>query len=103
MKLDAKLEFDVLAVEQEDTVHVLLDLSAPPAPAKAKRPPATLQVVLDRSGSMGNGSLLTALRAIDILLARLRPDDRFGLVTFDNHIEVPVAAGEIGDTLAARH
>ena len=29
MKINAKLDFDLVAVESEDTVHVLLDLTAP--------------------------------------------------------------------------
>ncbi len=102
MQINTKLDFDLVAVENEDTVHILLDLTAPtPADAEA-RPPATLQVVLDRSGSMADGRLEAALVAIDRLLGRLGPEDRFGLVMFDDQVQVPVAAGPVGDRIHAR-
>src|SRR4051794_22028671 len=103
MKLNATLDFDLVAVEQEDTVHVLLELTAPTLPQAHERPPATLQVVLDRSGSMGDGRLFAALQAIDSLIGRLRSDDRLGLVAFDNSVLVPIPAGPIGDGAQARH
>ena len=102
MKINAKLDFDLVAVESEDTVHILLDLTAPTPESVKARPPATLQVVLDRSGSMADGRLQAALVAIDRLLARLGPDDRFGLVMFDDQVQVPVAAGPVGDGNRAR-
>ncbi|MSO42578.1 MAG: VWA domain-containing protein [Solirubrobacterales bacterium] len=102
MELDAKLNFDLIAVESEDTVHLLLELTAPTLEAQETRPPATLQVVLDRSGSMFGPRLDAALRAVHSLSSRLRPEDRFGLVTFDDDVDVPVPAGEIGDGTAVR-
>src|SRR5262249_38829366 len=62
-----------------------------------------LQVVIDRSGSMADGRLYAALQALDGLIARLRPNDRLGLVTFDNEVSVPIAAGPVGDGAQARH
>lgn len=102
MKIDAKLDFDLVAVESEDTVHILLELTAPAHEPTAQRPPATLQVVLDRSGSMAGERLDAALVAIDRLLTRLSPEDRFGLVVFDDEVGVPVAAGPVGDATGAR-
>ncbi len=102
MQIDTKLDFNLISLEQEETINVLLELTAPELPGERRRDPATLQVVLDRSGSMGDGSLLAALQAIDSLLGRLRPDDRFGLVIFDNEVEVPVPAGALDDARGAR-
>lgn len=102
MQIETKLDFDLVAVEREDTVHILLELTAPALEAAAQRPPATLQVVLDRSGSMAGDRLDAALVAIDSLLARLSPEDRFGLVTFESEVAVPVAAGPLGDAISAR-
>lgn len=97
MELDAKLDFNVVAVDSGETVHLLLELEAPALEGERRRDPANLQVVLDRSGSMGGGSLVAALQAIDSLISRLGPEDRFGLVCFDDQVIVPVAAGPIGD------
>ncbi|MGH2950490.1 MAG: VWA domain-containing protein, partial [Solirubrobacterales bacterium] len=95
MKINTALDYDLIAVESEDLVHVLLELTAPTPSNQAERPPATLQVVLDRSGSMADGRLGAALQAIDGLLGHLRADDRVGLVIFDNEVAVPVPAGPL--------
>ena len=50
-------------------------------------------MVIDRSGSMADGRLVSALQALDSLIGRLRPEDRLGLVIFDDQVTVPVAAG----------
>lgn len=97
MELNAKLDLDVVAVDSGETVHLLLELEAPALEGERRRDPANLQVVLDRSGSMGGGRLESALQAIDQLIGRLHKDDSFGLVTFDNTVKVPVAAGKVGD------
>lgn len=92
MHLNAHLEVDLVAVEQEDELALMLELTAPPSPGAAKRAPATLEVVLDRSGSMSGERLEAALTALDALVARLDPSDRFGLVVFDDEVEVVVPA-----------
>lgn len=102
MELDAKLDLNVVAVDQGETVHLLLELEAPGLEGERRRDPANLQVVLDRSGSMGGGSLVSALQAIDALVDRLSPEDRLGLVCFDNSVIVPVAAGRVGDGKSIR-
>jgi Ca-activated chloride channel homolog len=54
-------------------------------------------VVLDRSGSMDGERLHTALVALDLLVTRLSDDDQFGLVAFDDTVEVVVPAGHLND------
>lgn len=102
MQIDTKLDFNLISVEQEETLHLLLELTAPELEGERKRDPASLQIVLDRSGSMGGDRLLSALQAIDGLLGRLQPTDRIGLVAFDNEIQVPIPAAEVGDGNQAR-
>ena len=55
MHISAHLDVDVVAVETEDQVSVLIELTR--RPPRTTRPPTrparTLQIVLDRSGSMG--------------------------------------------------
>lgn len=100
MHLNALL--DVVAVESEDQLSLLLELRAPQSEAQAVRPPHTLQAVLDRSGSMGGGQLDAAKHALHDLVGKLAPTDRFGLVAFDDQVQVVVPAGEVGDGHAAR-
>ncbi|WP_457188647.1 vWA domain-containing protein [Nocardioides sp. P5_E3] len=97
MKINALLDVNVVAHEAEDEVAVLLELEAPAALADATRPQASLQVVLDRSGSMHGAPLEGAKKALVALVRRLEPTDNFGLVTFDDSAQVVVPAGPLTD------
>jgi Ca-activated chloride channel family protein len=96
MKINALLDVDLVAHEAADEVAILLDLQAPAAPT-TKRAPAALEVVLDRSGSMGGRPLEGAKEALVALVRRLDPTDHFGLVTFDDTAQVVVPAGPLTD------
>jgi Ca-activated chloride channel homolog len=100
MHLNALLDLDIVAVEAEDEVSVLLELRAPKAPASRKRAPAALEIVLDRSGSMDGDRLEAAKGAIESLIGRLDPTDSFGLVVFDDQVQVAVPAGPLTDKAA---
>ena len=98
MQLDAKLNFDLIAVEAEDTVHLLLELTAPALDTQrqpARRPPCRWSSI--EAARWADARLYAALQAIQSLSSRLRPEDRFGLVTFDDEVAVPVAGRPIGD------
>ncbi len=70
-------------------ITLMLELDAPPAPATAEpRPPAAVQIVLDRSGSMGGERLDAAKDAIVRLVDRLDPSDSLGVVAFDDEVQV---------------
>lgn len=97
MKLNAQLDVDVLALQQDDEVTCLLTLEAPIQKDDAARPGETLIVVVDRSGSM-HGAPLDAVRAsLQALANRMRPQDRLGIVTFDNRAEVAVPTRALKD------
>jgi Ca-activated chloride channel homolog len=104
MHVTAHLDVDVVAVETEDEVSVLLELAAPTAaPSDATRPPATLQVVLDRSGSMAEDDRFEGAKAALLaLIDRLEPSDNFGVVAFDDQAVVVVPAGPLSNKPAAR-
>lgn len=102
MKVNTHVDVDIVAVEQDDEVTVMLELVAP-TPANGKpRPPAAVQVVLDRSGSMDGERLGAAKQALVRLVDRLDPADRLGVVAFDDEVRVIVPAGELADKHAAR-
>jgi Ca-activated chloride channel family protein len=101
MHLNAHLDVDLVAVEQVDQITIMLELLAPTPAEHAPRPPATVQVVLDRSGSMDVGDRLPAARAaLAALVDRLDPRDAFGLVVFDDRVDVAVPAGPVADKAA---
>lgn len=101
MKFSADLDVSVVAHETTDEVVVLLDLQAPASPVVAARAPSTLQVVLDRSGSMSGRPLAGAKQALADLVQRLEPGDNFGLVTFDNEAQVVVPLRPLSDKSGA--
>ena len=102
MDLNALLDLDVVAIEDEETVSVLVELSAPEAEVKRERRRSALQVVLDRSGSMEGERLEAAKRGLVALVDRLSPADSFGLVVFDDQVHVAVPAGPLHDKAAVR-
>jgi Ca-activated chloride channel homolog len=102
MHVTAHLDVDLVAVEQQDQIALMLELAAPLAPRSKERAPSTVEVVLDRSGSMAGERLHTALGALDQLVARLDGRDHFGLVAFDDEVRVVVPAGELCDKAAVR-
>lgn len=97
MKFSAQLDVNVVAVESTDEVSVLLDLQSPEVASDEDRAVATLQVVLDRSGSMAGSPLNGAIQALCGLVARLDERDNFGVVAFDNTAQVVVPAGPLAD------
>ncbi|WP_248961127.1 vWA domain-containing protein [Sphaerisporangium perillae] len=102
MHVTAHLDLDVVPLDQDDEVTILVQITAPPPARAGNRPPATLQVVLDRSGSMSGGRLEGAQRALISLIDRLDPSDDFGLVSFDDTARVEVPAGPLADKAAAK-
>lgn len=97
MHLSAHLDLDVVAHDAEDRLSVLVELTAPELRTDVARPPSTLVVVLDRSGSMAGDRIEGAKTALLSLVDRLDPRDRFGLVTFDHHVDIIVPAAPLTD------
>ncbi|MDA2811700.1 ADP-ribosylglycohydrolase family protein [Nocardiopsis sp. RSe5-2] len=103
MHVSALLEFDAVPLDTGDEVAVLLDITAPERSGDEERPPSTLQVVLDRSGSMHSGGRLAgAVRALTSLVDRLDPADRFGVVVFSDQAQALVPAGPLTDKDAVK-
>ncbi len=97
MRLNAKLDVNVLALQQDDEVTCLLNFEAPIPDEAADRPGETVIVVVDRSGSM-HGAPLEAVRAsLHTLADRVKPQDTFGVVVFDDSAAVAVPARPIRD------
>jgi len=91
VKHNVRLSHSLLAVESEHRVHVMLDLAAPPAPA-SEHPPVSLALVIDRSGSMVGRKIEAVKECAKFLVERLRPEDRFALIDFDDVVRLHVAS-----------
>jgi Ca-activated chloride channel family protein len=102
MHLSALLDCDLVAVEQTDELTLLVELTAPSPTTTAVRQPATLQVVLDRSGSMAGDRLEGAKSALIDLVDRLDPADNLGVLAFDNDTQIVVPAGPLTNKNAVK-
>jgi Ca-activated chloride channel family protein len=102
MQLNAHMDVELVAVEQDDEVTVMLELAAPLEARPKPRPPATVEVVLDRSGSMAGERLDAARAALAALVERLDPADRLGVVAFDGGVDVVLPAGPVADKPASK-
>ena len=69
---------------------VLAEIKAPHAHTDEARPrpSVNLAFVLDRSGSMSGEKIRLAKLAVEQSVARLKADDRFSIVVYDNYIDV---------------
>jgi Ca-activated chloride channel family protein len=103
MHLSALLDCDLVAVEQTDELTLLVELTAPSPTTTSARQPATLQVVLDRSGSMAGDRLEGAKSALISLVDRLNPTDNLGVLAFDDETQIVVPAGPLANKAAVKH
>ena len=106
MKINTSLDLEVIAVETENEVSVLIELTAPtaePADPGQETPARTLQVVLDRSGSMSSENKMEdAKKAARELVDRLRPDDTLSIVTFETNAAVLAPATRASNKAALK-
>src|SRR5262249_8275998 len=68
----------------------LLAFVTPPALADATQQPRPREIVfvIDNSGSMGGTSIMQAKASLIYALGRLKPNDRFNVIRFDNTMDV---------------
>ena len=90
MKTKLILDTDLIAIESEDKVTLMVDLTAPVAENQASRPARGVQICLDVSGSMEGPSLAAAKESVLKLIDRLDKKDTFGMVIFDDTAKVAV-------------
>jgi Ca-activated chloride channel family protein len=95
MKASIRLEHELLAVESEHEVNGMLELTAPGGPSDSARPPMSLAVVLDRSGSMAGRKLEVAGECAAFLVRRLAPADRLAVVAYDDEVRLLAPLGAL--------
>ncbi len=95
------LDHQLLAVEADNDVHLLLELTAPQPDDDAARAPLELAVVLDRSGSMWGDKMHVARTCAAFLAERLGPQDRMAVVAFDDQVELVVPLDTVNAAVTA--
>jgi Ca-activated chloride channel family protein len=95
----AAARFKSLATGQDELfVHVGM---AANLGANWKRPPADIVVVIDKGSSMAI-DLAEVVTAVSVLIDKLEPDDRFGVVVFDDTARKLIPLGPLTDKAAAK-
>jgi Ca-activated chloride channel homolog len=103
--LSLQLQHDLVAVQTETDLHVMVELSAPPAPTDQDREPLRVALVIDRSGSMHDGRLEAAKRSASYLASQLSSADQLAVIGYDDEVLVahplqPVHAPAVDAALA---
>ncbi len=81
----------VVCSDQTITLDVLVKITPPESEDKLQRPVLNLGLVLDRSGSMAEGSKITFAREAAIFaVQQLLPTDRVSVTIFDNEVKTLV-------------
>ena len=86
MKPSIALDQSIILTQHDEIVNMLLELTAPPAPA-VDRAPLDIALVIDRSGSMQGEPMAAVRQAVTELIRVAGPADRIAVVAFDSHIE----------------
>jgi Ca-activated chloride channel family protein len=76
----------VLVGDREE--HLVVTLTAPSCGDRVARPPMTIAVVIDRSGSMKGQAIVDATRAANRLVDLLEPTDAFSIISYSTGAEV---------------
>jgi Ca-activated chloride channel family protein len=79
------------------TDYLLAYLTPPVAQQQAKPRPREIIFVIDNSGSMGGTSIVQAKAGLQYALRKLKPEDRFNIVRFDDTMELLFPAAVPGD------
>ncbi len=73
-----------------------IGLNSPIVADPTNRPPLSLTVVVDVSGSMNQGGKIDFVRSgLEHMIDGLRDEDRFALVTYDDSVEIPFAMNDV--------
>lgn len=90
VRVTAQLDRTAVLQGSDGSVHVEVSIQTTSSDATSTRVPSDFIVVADRSGSMQGEKLEYAKQAIRQLIARLGPEDRFALVTYESSAELRV-------------
>ena len=86
MNVSCHFDFSSVVIQRDQTVTLMVRVTAPPAPPMTRRKRLNLSLVLDRSGSMAGDKLAHAKAAAATIIRNLTPNDRVSVVTYDSQV-----------------
>jgi Ca-activated chloride channel family protein len=86
MKLSTKFDYSSVAYNVDNTVHLLVQATAPKLDLEKNRVPLNLVATLDVSPSMYGAKIEYARKSLMKLIDHLSPNDTLGLVSFDSDV-----------------
>jgi Ca-activated chloride channel family protein len=90
MKIKSQFNYESINPDENNDIHLVVELSAPKTDAPQSRPPIAIIPTVDTSGSMTGDKLEFAKQSICKLIDHLSPTDLAGLVTFNSVVDVVV-------------
>ena len=97
VKLDVSLANPVLIAGKKQTTFLKVGLTGFEMDQKARRTPANIAIVIDRSGSMQGDKIKQAKEAARMAVGRLDGNDIVSIVAYDDTVSVLVPATKASD------
>jgi len=98
MILKAFLEASKIKAGEPKTLGLLVEATAPALPKQnLSRSPQAIVFVVDRSGSMGGGSLELVKQTIGEMVGQLDASDYLAIVSFDTDVETHLQLQQVGE------
>ncbi len=93
--MDYLLNSAIAVMEKDEKINLLVNIKAPKEKKKGNTKPLNICLVLDKSGSMNGLELRQTKISAKLIVERLKDNDIFSLVVFDDKVQTLILAEKI--------